>query len=148
VDVDGRNCRGGGGVHLIIQEERAMKVAIKVIVYTLVITVTSAMFGQSRAQAMLVPANLAQSAPSVNRSADDQTIEKTLESKALRGKLHALGLSDAEIQARLSRLSDAQRHQLASQIRAVHPAGDGGFLIGILVVVVLVLLIIYLVKRV
>ncbi len=126
-----------------------MKGAIRLIVYTLVITVTTAMVMQSRAEAMLVPANLTQMTPVADKSSDAETIEKTLESKELRGKLHALGLSDAEIQTRLSRLSDAQRHQLASQIRAVHPAGDGGgFVIGILVVVVLVLLIIYLVKRV
>jgi len=120
---------------------------MKQIVYILVVAVTLATCMQYRAEAMLVPANLAQTGQDINRSADLQTIQQTLESKVLRGKLHALGLSDADIQARLSRLSDVQRHQLASQIRAVNPAGDG-LIIGLLVVVVLVLLIIYLFKRI
>ena len=100
-----------------------------------------------RAEASLVPAPLTQTGQTVNSNEDAQTIQKTLESKVLRAKLHSLGLSDAEINSRLSRLSDAQRHQLASQIRAVNPAGDG-LIIGLLVVVVLVLLIIYLFKRI
>jgi len=120
---------------------------MKTIVYTLVLSVTLATAMQYRAEAMLVPSNLVQAGQGASSSADTQTIQKTLESKALRGKLHALGLSDAEIQSRLSRLSDEQKHQLASQIRAVNPAGDG-LIIGLLVVVVLVLLIIYLIKRV
>jgi hypothetical protein len=116
------------------------------IAITLVLALISVMASPPPAQAMLAPARLAQSSPAVDRSADLQTIQKTLESKVLVGRLHALGLSDAEIQSRLSRLSDAQRHQLASQIRAVNPAGD--LLIGILVLVVLVLLIIFLIKRI
>ena len=126
-----------------------MKMApMKSIVLVLIVSVTLATFMQSRGEAMLVPAQIAQQGQASVRAADQDTIQKTLESKVLRSKLHALGLSDPEIDARLSRLSDAQRHQLASQIRAVNPAGDGGFIIGLLVVVVLVLLIIYLVKRV
>jgi hypothetical protein len=123
--------------------------SMKMIVYALVVAVAWVPILQLRAEAMLVPAQLARGVQEVNTAADRQMIEPTLESKAIRGKLHALGLTDAEIQARLSRLSDAQRHQLASQIRAVHPAGDGGgFIIGVLIIAVLVLLIIYLAKRV
>jgi len=124
-----------------------MKVTtVKSIAYLLTLSLLWGAFNPPSAEAMLVPASAAQAGQSVNRSADAQTIQNALESKALRGRLHALGLSDAEIQSRLSRLSEAQRHQLASQIRAVNPAGD--FLIGILVLVVLVLLIIYLAKRI
>ena len=101
---------------------------------------------QMSAQAMLIPAAQVETQQISTRSADLQTIQKTLESKILGERLHAMGLSDAEIQTRLSRLSDEQVHQLASQIHAVHPAG--GLLIGILVVVVLVLLVIYLFKRI
>ena len=125
-----------------------MKIPMKPLAAVLMLSVTLAALTQDCSQAMLVPSRLAVPTQDVNSVADAQTIQKTLESKVLRAKLHALGLSDAEIQARLSRLSDAQRHQLASQIRAVNPAGDGGFVIGLLVVVVLVLLIIYLIKRV
>lgn len=102
---------------------------------------------QPKAEAMLVPSTAMRPDNSGNnRTADMATIQKTLESQMLRDKLHALGLSDAEIQTRLSRLSDTQMHQLALQIRAVNPGGD--LLIGLLVAVVLILLIIYLLKRI
>jgi hypothetical protein len=120
--------------------------SIKSIAFALVLAITWGCAVPPPAQAMLAPANLSEAAPEVNHTADLQTIQKTLESKVLQAKLHALGLSDAEIQLRLSRLSDTQRHQLASQIRAVNPGGD--LLIGLLVFVVLVLLIIYLLKRI
>jgi hypothetical protein len=101
---------------------------------------------QQRAEAMLAPAGTVQSAPQFDREQDVKTIQTALESKILREKLHTLGLSDAEIQTRLSNLSDREVHQLASQIRSVHPAGD--VLVGVLVIVVLVLLVIFLIKRI
>jgi len=94
---------------------------------------------------MLAPSSTVKSAPQFDRSQDIKTIQATLESKILRQKLHALGLSDTEVQARLSKMSDAEVHQMASQIRSVHPAGD--VLVGVLVIVLLVILIIFLVKR-
>lgn len=109
-------------------------------------------FARPRADAMLVPSRAVPSHETVVPASDLQTIQTSLESKEIRGKLHALGLSDEEIQARLSRLSAAQVHQLASQIRALNAAGhygDGaGFVVGLLFVALLVLLILYLVKRV
>lgn len=119
---------------------------MKTMIATLIVTVTLLSFTQTRAQAMLIPSAAVQSIANVNRSADLKTIQTTLESKALRARLHAMGLSDAEIQTRLSRLSDADVHQLASQIRAVNPAGD--IVIGVLVAVVLILLILLLIKRI
>ncbi len=117
------------------------------IAITLVVTIVCLAFTQTQAQAMLAPSSVAQAGQTLTTTAADlQTIQSTLESKELRAKLHALGLSDAEINSRLSRLSDAQKHQLASQIRAVNPAGD--LLIGLLIVVVLVLLIIFLIRRI
>ena len=100
---------------------------------------------QSKSQAMLAPSSTVKSAPQFDRSQDIKTIQATLESKILREKLHALGLSDKEVQARLSKMSDAEVHQMASQIRSVHPAGD--VIVGVLVIVLLVILIIFLVKR-
>ena len=76
-----------------------------------------------------------------------QAVQKTLESKVLRQRLHELGLSDREIQTRLGKLSDPQLHQLASRISSLNPAGDFT-LFGILIAVVLVLFIIYLIKRI
>src|SRR5438105_2883438 len=78
-----------------------------------------------RAEAMLVPAPMLRPEMKTDQRTQDLTmIQATLEAKALRGRLHALGLSDREIETRLSKMSDQQVHQLASQIRAVHPAGD------------------------
>ena len=119
--------------------------SLKRIAWTLVFSMAGMAIAQPRAEAMLVPSTAVKTTGTIHRGADLQTIQTTLESKAIRGKLHAMGLSDAEIQTRLSRLSDTQVHQLASQIRAVNPAGD--VLIGLLVAVVLVLLIIYLLKK-
>jgi hypothetical protein len=105
---------------------------------------------QSRIEAALIPSRapaLAVAGSVDQTAADQKTIQTTLESKAIRDRLHALGLSDAEIQYRLSRLSESQKHQLASQIRALNPAGDG-IIVGLLVIVVLVLLIIFLAKRI
>ncbi len=112
----------------------------------LAVTVGVLPIAQTNAQAMLAPASTVQNAPVFDRDQDINVIQAALESKILREKLQGLGLSDDEIQSRLSRMSDAEVHQLASQIRSVHPAGS--LLIGLLVVVVLVLLIIYLFKRI
>src|ERR1044072_1790832 len=119
---------------------------IKTFAVMLICAVASLPLTQQRAEAMLAPSNTVKSAPQFDRNQDLKTIQSTLESKILRQKLHALGLSDPEIESRLSRLSDSEVHQLASQIRSVHPAGD--VLIGVLVIVILVLLIIFLIKRV
>jgi hypothetical protein len=113
----------------------------------LILSVACMAIVPSNVQAMLMAASPARpDVVSVNRAQDLKTIQTTLESRVLRERLHAMGLSDAEIQARLSRLSDDQIHQLALQIRAVRPGGD--LLIGLLVAVLLVVLIIYLIKRI
>src|ERR1044072_9027697 len=97
---------------------------IKSLVLTLVTAIALLPGAQSRAQAMLAPASAVSTSPQFDRDQDLKTIQTTLEAKILREKLHALGLSDNEIQTRLSHLSDAEVHQLASQIRSVHPAGE------------------------
>jgi hypothetical protein len=116
------------------------------LITTLILAVALLPVTQAQTQAMLAPANTVKNAPQIDRAQDLKLIQSTLESKLLKQRLHALGLTDEEIQTRLSNLSDSEVHQLASQIRSVHPAG--GVLVGILVVVVLVLLIIFLAKRI
>ncbi len=115
----------------------------------LVFTTTLICSLQSGASAMLAPAAVPRPAsePAPDRAADLGTVRKTLESKILRRRLGELGYSDKEIQARLSKLSDRQVHQFASRIHALNPGGDIT-VVGILVVVLLVLFILYLVKRV
>lgn len=129
---------------------------LKSIAVTLVLSVTLLAGTHDRASAMLAPAPApeapaamapADQAPSAQRMSDMKTVQKTLESKVLRQRLHELGLTDSQIDARLSRLSDQQLHQMASQIRTLNPGGDG-LIVGLLVIVLLVVLIIYLVKRI
>ena len=85
---------------------------------------------------------------SIERTADVNKIRNLLESKVVTEKLKQLGFNKEEIQTRLDQLTDQQLHQVALQVDQLKVGGDGGIVIGILVVVVLVLLIIYLAKRI
>lgn len=87
-------------------------------------------------------------ASAAQRAVDIKTVQSALESKILIERLKNFGLTESEIKSRLSQLSDKEVHQLATQIHAVNPGGDGGVIVGLLVVAVLVLLIVFLVKRV
>ena len=100
--------------------------------------------------AMLVPADPSVSADlGAARALEMRKIQGVLENKMIRERLHEVGLTDQEIRDRVARLSNDDVHQLAMKLDALTPAGDaGGFIIGILVIAVLVLLVIYLAKRV
>ena len=78
------------------------------------------------------------------RAADLKAVQAVLESKIVSERLKDLGMSDEEVESRLSRLSDRQVHQLAKDIGALSPGGDVS---GILVTIILVLLILILVNR-
>jgi hypothetical protein len=119
---------------------------MKTLSLVLILAVTWVAGIQKCAEAALVPATAVPAAEQIDRKADMAVIQKALESKLLRNKLKAVGLNDAEIESRLSKMSDTQVHQFASQIKAVNPAGDA--IVYVLVVVVLVLFIIYLIKRI
>ena len=99
---------------------------------------------------MLAPAQsrMTSAASGYDRAADVKTVQKALENKLVRQRLKDLGLNDREIESRVSRLSDEQVHQLATHIHSLSPAGDSLVIPGILVLVLVVLLIIYLVKRI
>ena len=122
---------------------------VRSIACALALTTTMVCGLRAPARAMLAPASAApgESVPRFDRSSDVETVRKALESKIVRHRLTELGLSEQEIDARLSRLSDQQLHQLATNIRSIDPGGDAT-LAGALVVVALVLLIIYLLNRV
>ena len=62
--------------------------------------------------------------------------------------LFDFGITNEQIGPRLANLSDQQLHQVAVRIDKQNPAGDGGFIVGILVIGILVLLFVYLLKRV
>ena len=79
----------------------------------------------------------------VDRTADLGKIQKVLEMKMVRERLEKLGF--AEIQSKLSSLSDQQMHNLALQIDDIKAGGDGlGIVIALLVIVILVVLLIQL----
>ena len=84
----------------------------------------------------------------VERAADLNKIQNLLETKVVTEKLKQLGFNAEEIQTRLDQLTDQQLHQVALKVDQLKVGGDGGIVIGILVIAVLVLLVIYLAKRV
>lgn len=82
------------------------------------------------------------------RASDLSAVQKTLENKMVSERLQALGYSPAEVEQRLSMLSDAELHDLAKKIDNLTQGGDGfGLVIGILVVVLLVVLILHFADR-
>lgn len=126
---------------------RSRRSAVRSIACALVLAVTAMFVAPPSGWASLAPADIGAAAPASGaaRADDMRTISAALESKALRGRLKALGLDDKEVDSRLRQLSDSEVHQLATQLEAVRP---GGIIVELLVVVVLVLLVLFLVKRV
>ncbi len=124
---------------------------IRLLAETLIFATTLAMAQPPKGWAMLAPAEVtnAGSEMSAMRTADIKTVQSALESKIIRQRLGELKLSPDQISSRLTQLSDAQVHQLASQIRAVNPGGDGGLgiVIALLVIGILVVFFVYVLKR-
>ena len=116
------------------------------------IVTTMAMTQPPQAWAMLAPATLMTATPSTgpDRAADLKTIQATLESKMVRQRLSEFKLTPEQVNQRMTQMTDAQVHQVAMQIRTVNPGGDGGLgiLVALLVIGILVLLFVYLFKRV
>lgn len=80
-----------------------------------------------------------------NRVTDLQKVQSVLESKVVQQRLEDFGLTPEEINARLPRLSDDQLHQLATQIDALTPGGNGlGIIVALLVIAILVVILVYL----
>lgn len=80
----------------------------------------------------------------MNRSTEVEKIQKFLETKMIRERLQAFGLSQEEIQTRVNHLTDDQIHQVALKVDELKVGGDGGeVVIIILLILVLVALIIY-----
>jgi Family of unknown function (DUF6627) len=104
------------------------------------------------AEAMFVPTGSLQAPAgaidaSVSRAADLAKVQTALESKVIRQKLLDYGLSPEEAMVRLNTLSDGQIHQLATQTDSLQAGGDAvGFLIGVMVLAILVVVLIFLVQ--
>ncbi len=94
-----------------------------------------------RLQAGLIPATDSFGARA--RAQDLARVQKVLEQKMIRERLKALGFSDREIMDRLQRLSDADLHNLASQMESLKPGGVLGIIIGVLVIILIIVLILH-----
>ena len=117
-----------------------MNRAARPLIYALIVA-TTMICAPSSGRAMLAPAQDA----TEGRSADMKTVQTALESKVVRERLKALGLSDKEIESRLGKLSDRQLHKFAKDVDTL---SAGGFIEALLVCVVLVLLIVFLIHRI
>lgn len=126
---------------------RSRQAAVRSLAWTLILATTALFAAPPSGWASLAPADIQSGAvpAGASRADDMKTVSKALESKALRGRLASMGLDEKEIDSRLKNLSDQEVHQLATKLEAVRP---GGLIEAVLVIVVLVLLILYLVKRV
>jgi len=111
----------------------------------LAILMASTSVGTPRLEAMMAPSQAVSNASVQDREKDIATIRAALENKVVRQRLADLGLTQEQIDSRLSKLDSQKLHQVAVQIEKQNPAGDA---VGVLVIVVLVLLVIYLFKRV
>ena len=77
----------------------------------------------------------------IDRASDLSKIQKTLELKIVREKLHQLGFTADEIQGRLGRLGDEQIHQWALRMDTVKVGGDAVLGVGILILLALLLVV-------
>ena len=84
------------------------------------------------------------------REYEETKVKKALENKIVSQKLMQHGLSTKEAKEKIKHMTDDEVHQLASLSDRMPAGGDGGvgLVVGILVIAALVLLIIYLAKRV
>ncbi len=97
-----------------------------------------------RVDAAFSPSEVIDQQP-VNRIADLERIQKVIELKMVRERLNALGLSQEEIQGRLSQMSNDQVHQLAVKLDELKVGGDDAVTVLIvLVIVAIALLVVYL----
>jgi hypothetical protein len=82
------------------------------------------------------------------RDMEIEKIQRALENKIVQEKLKAFGLSEAEIKAKLSNLSDKEIHTLANASDKVLAGGDGiSFVIGVLVIILLIIVILKLLNK-
>lgn len=87
---------------------------------------------------------------STKREIDEIKVRRALENKIVAEKLMSHGLTKEEVSQKLNQMSDEQVHQMASLSDRIPAGGDSGLaiIVTILVVVALVLLIIFLYKRI
>jgi hypothetical protein len=112
-------------------------------VWALVAATAAALSSPAETWAILIPAQ------GMQRQQDIQRVGAALENKIVSARLSQLGFTPEEINQRLSKLSNEEVHHLALHAEAINAAGDGGFdtVVALGAVAVLVLLLVYLIKR-
>ncbi|HUK99237.1 MAG TPA: PA2779 family protein [Nitrospirota bacterium] len=83
---------------------------------------------------------------SQNRIEDLGSIQKSLEMRMVSETLEKFGMTKAEVKSRLDGMTDAQIHQLATNLDEVRVAGDSGLgiVVALLIIAILVIVIIQL----
>jgi len=82
------------------------------------------------------------------RAMNLEKVQRFLESKVVQQRLSDFGFTNDEIASRLPSLSDAELHQVATDIDGLVPGGDGlGIIIALLVIAILVVLLLMLLDR-
>lgn len=97
-----------------------------------------------RVDAGLAPSEIINIAQ-IDRSADLEKIQKVLEMKAIGERLSQFGLTQDEIQKKLTQLSDQQIHQIALQLDDLK-IGQSDALAVIIALLVIVILVVVIVK--
>jgi predicted PurR-regulated permease PerM len=79
---------------------------------------------------------------------DMNTIQRALETKLVKEKLLAYGLTPQEVASKLPQMTESQIHTLAAASNDVLAGGDGlGIIIAVLVIIILVLVIMKLMNK-
>lgn len=122
------------------------------VVVLILMTFTPASLISASAQAATVDSQMISPGEnaSTKREIDEIKVRRALENKIVSEKLMSHGLTTEEVAQKLDQMSDEQVHQMASLADRIPAGGDSGLaiIITILVVVALVLLIIFLYKRI
>jgi len=85
-----------------------------------------------------------------SREIDELKVKRALENKLVKEKLKNSGLTSREVEKKMEKMNDQEIHQIALLSDKLPTGGDGavGFVVGVLVITILVLVILYLAKRV
>jgi|GEM_PF-1173496 len=81
-----------------------------------------------------------QNVAGVQRAKDLAQIRAVLERKEIESRLESFGLSSAEIEKRLSLLTDEELHKLATELDRLNPGGQGALVILLIIALVVVIL--------
>ena len=121
------------------------------IIFLVLFTFTPTALIHSTAQAAMVDSQMIDDGENASlREINEKKVRRALENKIVAEKLKGHGLSAEEVSEKLATMSDKQVHQIASLSDRIPAGGDGAtaVIITVLVIVALVLLIIFLWKRV